>query len=218
MNKTFEAQLESIVTEYQNALARSKYDDASDVLTYTGLLDLRTRCLTAIERASGLNSTYYKNVVEIRNQKDSSYGYLGKEVGVASALLSDIRNGYLRSLEEILHGDVFGDFIEMALHLLESGYKDAAAVLAGGTLEIHIKKLCDKHSIVTNSNGKPRKTEELNARLASQNVYTKLDQKNVTAWLGLRNKAAHGQYNEYDNQQVRLFLDSIRNFLTRNPP
>ena len=29
---------------------------------------------------------------------------------------------------------------------------------------------------------------------------------NVTAWLGLRNKAAHGQYGEYQKEQVALMI------------
>ena len=46
-------------------------------------------------------------------------------------------------------------------------------------------------------------------------VYSKLDQKNVTAWLDLRNKAAHGKYAEYQIEQVALMLDGVRNFVTR---
>ena len=57
----------------------------------------------------------------------------------------------------------------------------------------------------------------LNAELIKSNAYSKLDQKNVTAWLGLRNSAAHGCYTDYDKQQVSLLISSIRDFLTRNP-
>ncbi len=48
-------------------------------------------------------------------------------------------------------------------------------------------------------------------------AYPGLDQKNVTAWLGLRNKAAHGQYSEYTKDQVALMIDSVRNFMSRYP-
>ena len=36
----------------------------------------------------------------------------------------------------------------------------------------------------------------MNNDLACGNSYTKLDQKSVTAWLDLRNRAAHGRYGE----------------------
>jgi hypothetical protein len=95
--------------------------------------------------------------------------------------------------------------------------KNAAAVIAGSTLEVHIKQLCAKHSVSTQSNGKPKKADTLNADLVKASAYSKLDQKNVTAWLGLRNDAAHGNYKEYDKQQVKLLINSIRDFITRNP-
>ncbi len=42
-------------------------------------------------------------------------------------------------------------------------------------------------------------------------------QKNVTAWLDLRNKAAHGEYGKYEADQVGLMIDGIRDFITRHP-
>ena len=61
----------------------------------------------------------------------------------------------------------------------------------------------------------PKKADKLNADLAKAEIYNKLDQKNITAWLDLRNKAAHGKYNDYDKEQVRLLLDGITGFMSR---
>ena len=57
----------------------------------------------------------------------------------------------------------------------------------------------------------------MNSDLASASAYSKLDQKNVIAWLDLRNKAAHGKYDEYDLKQVALLTQSVRDFISRNP-
>ena len=138
-------------------------------------------------------------------------------MGIAKALLSDTQNDYLLSFEELLHGDLFSDFLEMALHLADQRYKDAAAVLAGSTLEIHVRKLCDKYGVTIKSGQNTRKADTLNAELVKAGAYTKLDQKNVTAWLGLRNNAAHGQYSEYTLDQVKLLIDSVRDFISRCP-
>lgn len=110
----------------------------------------------------------------------------------------------------------------MASYLCGTNYKDAAAVIAGSTLEAHIRQLCIKSGIpieITTSSGdlKPKKADLMNSELAKANVYSKVDQKNVTAWLGLRNDAAHGNYNAYTKEQVALMIDNIRNFITRNP-
>ena len=216
MTKMFEQQLEGIISEYNANRPRWDNELALVKVNHTEISDLRTRCMAAIERASGSSSTYSVSVVESRKRKANALYSLSVEVGVASALLSDIRNGYLTSFEELLHGDVFGDYLEMASHLLKSGYKDAAAVLAGGTLEVHLRKLCNKHSISTMRAGKPRKSEDLNSDLAKKTAYTKLDQKNVTAWLGLRNHAAHGHYSEYTKDQVALFVQGVQDFITRH--
>jgi hypothetical protein len=57
----------------------------------------------------------------------------------------------------------------------------------------------------------------MNAELVAAGAYSKLDQKNITAWLDLRNKAAHGQYDTYSKEQVMILIAGIRDFIARNP-
>ena len=210
-------QLATVVQQYEAALAQSKHDDASDVLGLDEVANLRTRCIAGIVRLSGTDSIYHKTARDIVDRKDHEWNFLKREVGVAKALLHDIENGYLKTLEEMIHGDVFSDYLEMADHLLEHKFKDAAAVLVGSTLEVHIKMLCGKHGIDALRNGRPRTADQLNAELAKLGAYSKLDQKSVTAWFGLRNNAAHGHYSAYTGDQVRLLLASVRDFITRHP-
>ena len=217
MTNVFEKQLQTVITEYESALARSKYDDASDTLSKSAVVDIATRCVAAIERIAGRGSAYFRQIEQMRKRPTHERGDVANMIGIAKALLSDIQNDYLRSFEEILHGDLFGDFLEMSTHLTDQGYKDAAAVLAGSTLEVHLKKLCAKHGVTTTSGQHTKKADALNAELAKVGAYTKLDQKSVTAWLGLRNNAAHGNYSEYTVDQVKLLVASIREFITRCP-
>jgi hypothetical protein len=216
MPSPFDPQLETLVSEYSALLSRCKYDDGSDI-GETNIRDLQTRCFSAIQRASGTDSIYYKKAVEIGETKNNVYDHVAGQIGVVKSLLSDIRSGFLKSLEEIIHGDLFADFLEMADHLTDSGYKDAAAVIAGSTLESHLRQLCTKFGLATTSSGKPIKADTLNADLVKASAYAKLDQKNVTAWLDLRNNAAHGHYTLYDAKQVALMIAGIRDFITRHP-
>ncbi|TKJ30090.1 MAG: hypothetical protein CEE40_06055, partial [Chloroflexi bacterium B3_Chlor] len=142
--------------------------------------------------------------------------------GGLRALRNAVASGYLVSLQELVHAEVFGDFLKMAGYLLEEGYKDPAAVLTGGVLEGHLRKICVKHELpidVPDKRGvpRPKKAESMNADLGRKPVYSKLDQKSVTAWLDLRNKAAHGHYDEYTHQQVELMLQGVTDFLRRHP-
>ncbi|MFT7043642.1 MAG: hypothetical protein ACJAW7_002404 [Candidatus Azotimanducaceae bacterium] len=216
MDQVFIAQLEEIVSEYRNALGRSQHDDASDVLSAADVSELITRGLSAIERASGTSSTYMERARTILQTKGNDWGYLPQVIGVTNSLKHDISSGYLKSFEELIHGDIFSDYLEMAEHLCATGYKDAAAVIAGSTLEAHIKKLCTKFSVALENDGRPKKADTLNADLVKAGAYSKLDQKGVTFWLGLRNDAAHGDYNNYTKEQIELLIQNVRNFIVRH--
>ena len=56
----------------------------------------------------------------------------------------------------------------------------------------------------------------LNADLVKAGIYDKNEQKLVTAWLGARNSAAHGKYDEYNSEQVKHMLEGIRQFMARH--
>ena len=74
-----------------------------------------------------------------------------------------------------------------------------------------------KAGLEVEQNGVPKKADLLNSELTKQQVYSKLDQKNVTAWLGLRNDAAHGNYDAYGKEQVGLLIAGVRDFISRVP-
>lgn len=213
----FIKQLENIVNEYTKYLEQSKYDDGSDVISEALVRQLQTRAIAAIERTSGKSSVYYEKANAVFQENDHIYNKLAGVIGVTESLLIDVKSGYLQSFEELIHADLFGDFLEMSEHLVSTGYKDAAAVMAGSTLEAHLKQLANKFSVAIEVDSRPKKSDAINSDLVKCNAYTKLDQKNITAWLGLRNQAAHGNYNEYDKQQVNLLISSVRDFITRNP-
>ena len=124
----------------------------------------------------------------------------------------------MRTLEELVHADLFADFLEMADELQRGGYKDAAAVIAGSTLEEHLRKLAQRYEVaIDKPDGAPKKAATLNDELAGAGAYNKLEQKGVTAWLDLRNSAAHGKYDEYDHRQVASLIQGVRDFMVRCP-
>lgn len=106
----------------------------------------------------------------------------------------------------------------MSEHLLNENYKDPAAVMIGSILEEHLRQLSTSNgNPILDAKNRPKKANLLNAEIVKLGVYNKLDEKNVTAWLDLRNKAAHGKYSEYKKEQVELMLNSVTDFITRNP-
>jgi hypothetical protein len=132
-----------------------------------------------------------------------------------------MKGGWIQTTKGLISAEIFSDFMEMANYLMSENYKDPAAVIAGSVLEEHLRQLCYKHRIEVEHdfNGKkvPKKADGLNSDLARATIYSKLDQKQVTAWLDLRNKAAHGKYSEYSKDQVSLMIQGIMNFMARLP-
>jgi hypothetical protein len=62
-----------------------------------------------------------------------------------------------------------------------------------------------------------RRKLTINSELCAAGVYLKADQKSVTAWLDLRNSAAHGKYTDYTKDQILIMLQGVRNFISRLP-
>ena len=217
----FEKQLTLLVTEFTEMQKQSQYNDLSD-FPKNDRQSLVSRCIAAIHRITGPSSAYSNDVERLISDKPNLHDHTSSIVGVAQALRDDIQAGHVISLIELTHADIFADFLEMAQYLLDSKYKDAAAVIAGSTLESHLRKLCQKNGVDIDEtdnrgNSRPKKADRMNADLARENIYSKLDLKNITAWLDLRNKAAHGLYTEYTEEQVVLLISGIQNFISRFP-
>jgi hypothetical protein len=211
------AQLKKILDLYLDLSSRFSVSDlhkAPDTEIHT----LVTLARAAVLRIAGPTSEYAQQLERIMHNKHAAAHHtVGPIMGVIEALRLDLEAGYLRSLSELLHGEIFADLLDMATHLLEEGYKDAAAVVTGTAIEAHLRRLAEASGLGTEIGGKPKKADLLNAELTKGGVYSRLDQKNITAWLDLRNRAAHGKFDEYSKEQVAILLAGARNFIARNP-
>lgn len=209
-------ELSALAAEVEDAELRSPHHDLSGGISRRALTALATRLAAAIDRYARPGSAYKRDAgLATQSNPGQRVIVLG---GVADALREDIASGYLTTFAELIRADVFADFLEMADELSTKGFKDPAAVVAGSVLEEHLRKLAQRNDIAfEDDEGKPLKAERINAELARAEVYNKLAQKDVTAWLALRNKAAHGDYEEYDHKQVAALITSVRDFLVRHP-
>lgn len=207
--------LDSIIEMYAHADKENGFLYASEA---NGLL---ARAEAAINKISGEGSAYTSRM---RTILDGAYvdGYRAELIiGVVRALKSDLEDGYLYSFSELVRGEMFENLIEMAEHLVEEGYKDAAAVIAGASLESHLRELANKYGvsvdyIAKDGSTRKKKAEHLNQELG-KNAYSLFDQKQITAWLDLRNSAAHGNYAEYDTDQVAKLIEWVGDFISKNP-
>jgi hypothetical protein len=215
--------LKEVQEFYRMLQRRTRHNDFSDIEPQL-VAHFSSSCIHAIERAAGKGSVYYRQIEKLLNNADPRFEnwIIPRIGGYLDAFIEVYEKGYLNTFQELIHADVFSDFLEMAEELLTKNYKDSSAVLIGGVLEEHLRKLCIKNSIEierTDSKGNslPKKAEAMNTDLYKQEVYTKIYQKSVTSWLDLRNNAAHGKYDEYSREQVRLMLMGVLDLIKKYP-
>jgi hypothetical protein len=183
------------------------------------LTSIAARIGQLIRRLYGPSSQYQANLERVLDTKyftsmhSNNWQHVPALVGIVKGVQSDIRSGLLNDFHSLVQAEIFADFLEMAEHLLDTGFKDPAAVLLGGVLEDSLRKLAAKHAVsVTGTNGKPLTIDPINIALAKAGAYNALIQKQVTSWANLRNDAAHAKYSEYDDAQVRQMLHFVQKF------
>jgi len=180
----------------------------------------RSASLSFLLNVFGSTHPYFKDFDTRVSSNALTCARAGREILVAAK--AEVVGGWTSRVRSLVAAEIFSDFLAMAEYLLAGGYKDAAAVMIGSTLEEHLRQLCNRHDIPVEviKDGKPvpKKADLLNSELAAASVYGKLDQKAVTAWLDLRNKAAHGRYEEYSDGQVQAMYQGATEFMARVAP
>jgi hypothetical protein len=115
--------------------------------------------------------------------------------------------------------DVVSDFLEMANQLLDAPkvHPAAACVLIGATLEEFLRTWIEAEGLSL-GNKKPG-LETYSQILREAELISKQDGKDITAWAGVRNHAAHGQWDEVsDKKRISLMLEGVNLFMRKYSP
>ncbi|MEO6909235.1 MAG: HEPN domain-containing protein [Abditibacteriaceae bacterium] len=167
------------------------------------------KSLNLLSRVFRKESDHYKRFDELFTKFDDFTPVLNAQ-GILKGAKNDYENGYLFEARTLIQAEVFDDFLEQAEYLLQGGYYHAAAVIAGSILEDGLRQLCIRNNIDIPE--KP-KMDSMNSLLTKENVYNLLAQKQITALADLRNKAAHGQYDEFTKEDVKQMILQVRSFM-----
>jgi hypothetical protein len=184
---------------------------------YGAFVGFRSAGMSFISSLFGFTHPFYTEFERTVSESTPSAIEAGKNILLS--IKYEIENGWLTSFRQIISAEVFSDFLEMSKHLLDEKYKDPSAVMIGSIVEEHLRQLCNTYAVDTfyqrGNDMVPKKAEVMNADLVKAGVYGVLEQKNVTAWLDLRNRAAHGKYGEYVIQQVEMMYQGVLDFVSR---
>lgn len=172
------------------------------------ILNWRVKVKNLLSKVCGEESQHFR---QFEKTEDTVYYYaytMFKDLkAVFLAAKEDFEGGYLSSMRTLAQAEVFDSELEQSNELLSNGYSTAAAVIAGVVLETALRELCDKECIPLG------KLDKMNADLAKAGVYNKLVQKQITAWANIRNSAAHGNPDEFTEQDVTNMIKDVSHFL-----
>jgi hypothetical protein len=140
-------------------------------------------------------------------------GIASSSTRASFALSADLEAGYTRRLEELVHAEVFEDFLDMATEFRDKGYHPAAAVVAGSVLEEHLRKLAAKEGL----SPVPHSVEDLGVALRKHGTLTEPERKIMQGWYGQRTEGAHGRPENVIPEEVGRMIPGIREFMVRHP-
>lgn len=112
--------------------------------------------------------------------------------------------------------DVTSDFLEQARLLLGSNKVHPAAptILIGATLEEFLRNWVEEKNL--SISGKKPSIDAYCSTLREAELISKQDVKDIAAWAGIRNHAAHGEWSELGGvERIRLMLDGVNLFMRK---
>lgn len=203
-----EAQLDAIEGTKkmeQSAMTGSPYPHIKADL----ILNWAVKAKSLLSNTCGEKSHHLTAFLEAEKPRSYSNNFetLQRIKAVFLAAKEDYEGGYLNTVRNLVQAEVFGSELEQASELLNSGYASAAAVIAGVVLETTVRNLCTDQGL---DHGK---LDRMNADLAKAGVYNSLQQKRITAMAGIRNAAAHGEADKFNEGDVKGMIDDIERFL-----
>ena len=130
-----------------------------------------------------------------------------------------LKAGKLSSFVEGIRAETVGELLDQAEFLSSEGYQVAAAVIAGGALETFLHYLCLRNKVTWQGDGSISQYDGVLAqkRKTGQEIVSVTEGKQITAWGGIRNDAAH---KPATFKKGRAFMEAmilgIRDFIARH--
>lgn len=159
-------------------------------------------------------SSHFQQLREEINRWDRDDGT--KLLGCVKGLKSSYYMGLFNKLPEIIEANVVSNYMAQAEGLLEKNYHVSAAVLAGAVLEDALHRLCQRQTPpieLVNVKGDPKSLSPLITDLQTADVFNKSKADQLNSWAKMRNYAAHGEFKQFNRQDVEDMIGGIKRFL-----
>lgn len=128
---------------------------------------------------------------------------VGSVSAMLRALLRDIDNGLVSSIENQTRAAVFDDFLDHARAYAKRKLPRESGTIVGVVFEDTMRTLCRIHNI----DEKNEKMDTLISELSRMGLLTAIKAKRARAAANVRTKATHAQWDEFDISDVRSTIE-----------
>jgi hypothetical protein len=166
---------------------------------------------------AGEKSAFFKQLSTV-NPHWIDERIMSNVVSTLEAFIRYAQNDLLEgvSIERKAQIDVVSDFLDQSNTLLNSKEVHPAAptVIIGAALEEFLRNWIEEADL--NLEGKKPSLDSYAKLLREADLITKQDIKDITSWSGLRNHAAHGEWDEVnDKTRISIMLEGVNLFMRK---
>lgn len=196
--------------------------ERSENIDWPKFVQWRTNCITLLDQVIPQNSAHRSTVDQFRALSNTK-NHLEFGISFIKSIKDDFERGFLEDLALEIEAELTGDYMRQAENLLVEGSAGQydhvpAAVLVGAVLEKSLKTMCNQLSQpepIISEKGCPLRLNALIDCLKKRKVFNEGTAKQLRAWVDIRNNAAHGDFDQFNKQQVEAMISGINSFLTQ---
>lgn len=184
-------------------------------------VEWRTSCAAVLDQVVPQASILRKTVDHFPQLGDEPEKV---QTGVAflRSIKTELEKGSLDAIALQIENEILSDYLGQAEGILnepEGGLGHvAAAVLAGASLERALRSMClalVPEEPVNNEKGDHLGMTALIDSLKRRQAFNEVQAKQLRAWAGIRNSAAHGKFEEFTRHQVEQMVEGVVAFIAR---
>jgi hypothetical protein len=205
-----------------NLLTGKNHYRTKEHLAFGPFVEWRSACVTVLDAVIPKSSLHRKSI-------DQFASFLNKPsardhgVSFLRAIKRDFEDGFFESLEAQIDAEISSDYLHQAEQLLTNGKSQnkshiPAAVLSGAVLERGLRSIATalQPPEPIEVNGKALMLGGLIDALKKRQLYNELTAKQLRSWADIRNAAAHGKFDDFNESQTKAMVSGIADFLARH--
>ena len=193
-----------------------------EVFDKKGCLAWMTKCTTLLSQVIPHDNPNRAKLARLfKGAENATPATFPNLVARLRGIQDDFDRGFLDDLAARIEQSIAADYMGQAEQLMTEGQSGKydhvpAAVLVGAVLEKAFRSLCDRQTppiAVAFPNGKRKTLNTFIDDLKKANVYNETKAKQLRAWASIRNHAAHGEFDQFNRNEVQGMIAGVRDFL-----